>query len=83
MRIFRNTEVRYMSLKIMPSFRMFFQTAFAAQLHYKSEGFFQRVLCSYTHKFLKCGAASLTELLELLELQLCLLELFCNSRVAQ
>ena len=55
--------------KIMPSFGTLFQNALQRSSCRKSEGFFpklegffRRALGSYTHRFLKCGAASLTDL---------------------
>ena len=53
-------RLRYASLKLMPRFGTPFRNAFAARLHRKLEGFFRRALGSYTHKFPKRGAASLT-----------------------
>ena len=55
-------QIRYVSLKLMLQVKTPFQNAFAAHLCRKPEGFFQRALGSYSHKFPKRGAASLTYL---------------------
>jgi len=62
-------DVQYTS---MPTFDTFFQTCIL-------EGFFQRVLGFYTHKFPKCSAASFTDIPEL---HLCLWELVCKGNAA-
>ena len=55
-------QIQYASLKLMLQVGTPFQNAFAARLRRKPEGFFQRALGSYSHKFPKRGAASLTYL---------------------
>ena len=83
--------IQYASKKMTPTFGTLFRNAFAAQLVPqirrllpRIEGFSRRALGSYTHRFPKHGAASLTDLLGLslclLELHLCLPSCVCNGK---
>lgn len=68
----------YSTHQCLPSAH-FSKHAFLAQLCRKLEGFFQRVLGFYTHKFPKRSAASF---MDIPELHVCLRELVCKGNAA-